>query len=318
MLNVDAFSYRQIRTDCKDDPDAIAARIHQIVAERGKLQNPVTCSGGILVGRLSAIGPSRQDGLVLGQRVVPLASLIATPLSLTDVGPVRAASPQVPVRGRAIVTGQMSCAPVPGDLPLPVVLTALDVYPAAWHAHARALPGQHVLVVGCGHAGLGAVAAAGKAVGAGGSVTAVDRSPGALERATAVFPEATTVAADATDPVGVAQELARRGLSQADLTLLCTDVTGCEGTAILLTKEEGTVLFFSTATSFAAAGLGADSLSSQARLEIPNGYTPDRGGYLLDLLRRSPSLQAAFGGAEGAEPTRATAGGAPRGEAADL
>jgi L-erythro-3,5-diaminohexanoate dehydrogenase len=56
------------------------------------------------------------------------------------------------------------------------------------------------------------------------------------------------------------------------------------------------VLFFSTATSFPAAALGADSVSSKTRLVIPNGYTDDRGEYTLDLLRRSRTLLAAFEG----------------------
>jgi L-erythro-3,5-diaminohexanoate dehydrogenase len=101
------------------------------------------------------------------------------------------------------------------------------------------------------------------------------------------------VLADATDPVGALAALGAQGLPRADLTLVCTSVRGCEGTAILATDETGAVLFFSTATSFPAAALGADSVSSTTRLVIPNGYTEDRGSYALDLLRRDPALRAA-------------------------
>jgi len=301
MLNVDATSYRQIRLACDSDPRAMAARIRGIVAERGKMHNPVTGSGGILVGRLTVLGTAFwQPGLAVGQLVVPLASLVATPLLLDDVGPVDPASPQVPAHGRAIVTGRMSCAVVPGDLPLAAVLTALDVYPAASHARSLAHRGQHVIIIGSGHAGLAAAAAAREAVGPDGRVTVIDSSPDALDRAAAVDPGAATLRADATDTLGVARSFAARGIPRGDLCLLCTHVSGCEGTAILLTNDDGTVLFFSTATSFSAAALGADSLSSLARLSIPNGYTPDRGSYLLELLRRSPSLLDALGGRHGA------------------
>jgi L-erythro-3,5-diaminohexanoate dehydrogenase len=71
-------------------------------------------------------------------------------------------------------------------------------------------------------------------------------------------------------------------------------VPGCEGTAILATSDSGAVLFFSTATAFPAAALGADSLSSRTQLIIPNGYTDDRGAYALSLLRRQPALRTAF------------------------
>jgi L-erythro-3,5-diaminohexanoate dehydrogenase len=225
--------------------------------------------------------------------VVPLASLIAIPLELEAVGPLSPSSPQVPVRGRAVVTGRMACASVPDDLPLGAVLTALDVYPAASHARAMAAPGDHVLVLGAGHAGLLAAAAAHEAVGEAGRVTALDASEAALARMRAARPATVTVLADATDPVAALAALGARGLPRADLTLVCTSVGGCEGTAILATDEAGAVLFFSTATSFPAAALGADSVSSTTRLVIPNGYTADRGSYALDLLRRDPALRAA-------------------------
>jgi hypothetical protein len=113
-------------------------------------------------------------------------------------------------------------------------------------------------------------------------------------QASRVDPRCSRVLADATQPVALAGHLAGSGLPRADLTLLCTTVRGCEGSAILLTADDGTVLFFSTVTSFAAAGLGADSLSSLAGLSIPNGFTPDRGSYLLELLRRCPPLLEAY------------------------
>ncbi len=318
MLNIDATSFRQLSRSYRT-PQAIASAIEKIVAERGKMQNPVTGSGGVLVGRLGRLGEARTldaptggapsgetrtgevpageaslGGASLGQRVVPLASLIATPLRLDSVGPVDPSDPQVPASGRAIVTGLMPCAVVPDDLPLEVVLTALDVYPAASHTKALAREGGHVAVIGSGHAGLAAVAAAREQVGPGGLVTVVDMSEQALELARSVDPAVATIAGDATEPVAVAARFEELGLPRADLTLLCATVAGCEGTAILLTSNQGTVLFFSTATSFSAAALGADSLSSLAGLVIPNGYTPDGGSYLLDLLRRTPTLLASF------------------------
>jgi L-erythro-3,5-diaminohexanoate dehydrogenase len=300
MLNVDATSYKAIRERCDGDPERMAATIVEIVTARGKMQNPWTGSGGILVGTVTRVGERHWDAeLAVGERVVPLVSLITLPLRLESAGPLDPGSPQVPVRGRAIVTGRMACARVPDDLPLSTVLSALDVYPAASHARTLAQPGQHVLVLGAGHAGLVAVAAAHEAVGREGRVTALDASEPALARMRAVggHDRATTVIhGDATDPVGTMRALQAHGLPRADLTLICTSAPGCEGTAILATQEHGTVLFFSTATSFPAAALGADAVASRVALVIPNGQTDDRGDYTLDLLRRSPALRDAFEG----------------------
>ncbi|MDQ6840952.1 MAG: L-erythro-3,5-diaminohexanoate dehydrogenase [Actinomycetota bacterium] len=297
MLAVDATSYREIRSRCDADPERMAQLIAEIIAERGKLQNPWTGSGGVLMGTVRSVGSRyRMADLTVGDRVVPLASLIAIPLALESVGPIDPDSPQVPVSGRAIVTGRMLCATMPEDLSAKVALAALDVYPSASYVRTMASTGDHVLVLGTGHAGLLALAAAREAVGETGTVSALDTSAQALTRAHEVDPAVWTIQSDVTDPVAVAAELAARDLPAADLTLLCTSVPGAEGTAILATAEHGAVLFFSTATRFAAAALGADAIGSQARLIIPNGLTDDRGEYALDLLRRIAPLRAAFEG----------------------
>jgi L-erythro-3,5-diaminohexanoate dehydrogenase len=294
-LAVDATSFRTIAERSDGDPDRMAATIAQIVTEHGKLQNPWTGSGGVLSGRVRAVGSSAATpALMPGELVVPLASLISIPLLLDEVGPVDPSTPQIPARGRAIVTGGMTCARMPADLPAAVALSAFDVYPAASHVRELAAPGCHVLVLGAGHAGLMAIAAARRAVGGTGTVSAVDVSGAALARARAVDPDVVAVDADVTDALLVTHALAEQGMGPADLTLLCTSVGGAEGTAILASASRATIVFFSTATKFAAAALGADAVGSQPRLLIPCGLTDDRGEYALELLRALPALRKAF------------------------
>lgn len=292
---VDATSFRTIRQHSDGDPERMAAMIAAIVAAHGKLQNPWTGSGGVLMGRVTVVGESAaMSDLAPGEQVVPLASLISIPLALDSVGPVDPRTPHVPVRGRAIVTGAMLCARVPADLSRDVALAAFDVYPAASHVRDLAFPGAHVLVLGAGHAGLLAIAAARRAVGDEGTVTAVDVCETALRRACQVDPSAVAIDADVTDPLAVTRALAQRGIGRSDLTLLCTSVPGAEGTAILASAGRATIVFFSTATRFAAAALGADAVGSQPRLLIPCGLTDDRGEYACDLLRTIDPLREAF------------------------
>lgn len=293
MLNIDATSFGDIRRRSDSDPEAMGALIAGIVTEHGKLQNPVTGSGGVALGRVTAVGEDYRAGdLTLGDLVVPLASLIAVPLELSAVGPVDPASALVPVRGRAVVTGEMRCGPVAPDLGPEVSLRAFDVYPVASYACELASAGEHVLVLGAGHAGLLAAAAARRAVGPTGIITAVDVDPGALERVREVDPGVVSIRADVTDPLEVAGPMD----AAADLTLVCTSVPGAEGAALLATASRGTIVFFSTATRFAAAALGADAVGSQAALVIPNGLTDDRGQLALALLREVAPLRRAFGG----------------------
>src|SRR5579875_1881755 len=62
-LNLDAASYRQLREAHGGDPEAMRAAVLAIVAERGKMQNPVTGSGGMLTGVVREVGPRSPLGL---------------------------------------------------------------------------------------------------------------------------------------------------------------------------------------------------------------------------------------------------------------
>ena len=72
------------------------------------------------------------------------------------------------------------------------------------------------------------------------------------------------------------------------------DVPGCEHGAILATAAGGTVIFFSMATSFSAAALGAEGLAADVTMLIGNGYVPGHADYALGLLRRTPGVRAMF------------------------
>jgi L-erythro-3,5-diaminohexanoate dehydrogenase len=101
------------------------------------------------------------------------------------------------------------------------------------------------------------------------------------------------VIADARDPVGLASRVEAAG-GPADVTVVCVDVAGCEGGAILSTKQGGTVIFFSMATSFSAAALGAEGLAADVTMLVGNGYVPGHADFALDLIRTTPSVRQLF------------------------
>lgn len=74
--------------------------------------------------------------------------------------------------------------------------------------------------------------------------------------------------------------------------VVCVDVGGCEHGAILATATGGTVVFFSMATSFAAAALGAEGLAADVEMLIGNGYVPGHADLALELVRNDPALRA--------------------------
>ena len=103
------------------------------------------------------------------------------------------------------------------------------------------------------------------------------------------------VIADARDPIALRDAVFGAG-GPADVTVVCVDVPGCEGGAILSTADRGTVIFFSMATSFTAAALGAEGLAADVRLLIGNGYVPGHAAYALELLRSNAGVRELFEG----------------------
>ena len=103
------------------------------------------------------------------------------------------------------------------------------------------------------------------------------------------------VLADARDPIALRDAVAAVG-GPADVTVVCVDVPGCEGGAILTTAEGGTVIFFSMATSFSAAALGAEGLAADVTMLVGNGYVPDHAAYALTLLRGHDGVRRLFEG----------------------
>src|SRR5690349_7377683 len=61
-LNLDAASFRQLTEAAGGDPDKLRAAVLGIVAERGKMQNPETGSGGMLTGVVHEAGPAALPG----------------------------------------------------------------------------------------------------------------------------------------------------------------------------------------------------------------------------------------------------------------
>ena len=100
--------------------------------------------------------------------------------------------------------------------------------------------------------------------------------------------------ADARDPVALAAAVEGALGGPADVTVVCVDVPGCEHGAILATADGGTVIFFSMATSFSAAALGAEGLASDVTMLIGNGYVPGHADYAMDLLRTDPAVRTLF------------------------
>jgi L-erythro-3,5-diaminohexanoate dehydrogenase len=300
-LNLDAASFRQLRDAEADVPAAVL----RIIRERGKMHNPVTGSGGMLIGVVDEVGPASTLGFKVGDRIATLVSLTLTPLQVSDgLRGWDGRSEQVPCEGTAILFGQSSAALLPEDLDPALALAVFDVCgaPALTDRIVKAYAGaadpvggaRPVTVAVLGGAGKSGSLALAAARGAGARTAAVVVSDAERDMLTRAGLADHVAVADARDPIAVSTAVAAALGGPATVTVVCVDVPGCEHGAILATADGGTVIFFSMATSFAAAALGAEGLAADVTMLVGNGYVPGHAAFAVDLVRRVPAVRSLF------------------------
>jgi L-erythro-3,5-diaminohexanoate dehydrogenase len=284
-IHIDASSLAQLRRAHGDDAASIRDALLALVRHRGKLHNPVTNSGGMLTGVVRRAGPAFPNAPAPGTRIATLVSLTLTPLHLEflDLPDLRTSA--AAARGTAFLFETGIWVELPADIPEAVSLAAFDVAGAPARVRARTAPGSRVLIIGAGRSGM-LCALAGAEAGAV-DVLVGDTDPARLAMLDELeLPAIRPLAGDARDAVAFAELVGR----PADLTVSCVNAAGIETACILSTRRDGHILFFSMATDFTSAALGAEGVGSAATLEIGNGYTPGHAAEVVDLLRRHPRL----------------------------
>ncbi len=296
-LNIDSASFTQIDEACGHDKEKIGEMIMGIVAERGKQQNPVTGSGGMFIGTVSYIGENLKGrDLKVGDRVASLVSLSLTPLRIDRIKEVHPEIDRVDIEGQAVLFETGLYAKLPEDMSEALALAALDV--AGAPAQARKLPKEKdsVLILGAnGKSGVLCAWEAMKKVGPDGKVVGVVRNPAQVQGLMDLGVYTDVVVADCTKPVEVLEEaLKANGGKEYDISICCVNIESCEMSAILPVRDDGLVYFFSMATSFTKAALGAEGCGKDVTMIVGNGYTKNHAEITLDVLRENPKIRELF------------------------
>jgi L-erythro-3,5-diaminohexanoate dehydrogenase len=297
-LNVDSASFTQIKEQAGGDEEKIKEIMFDIVAKQGKHRNPVTGSGGMLLGRVEKIGSALEGkiDLKVGDKIATLVSLSLTPLRIDKIKAIRKEVDQVDIEGKAILFESGIYAKIPNDMPEKLALSALDVAGAPAQTAKLVKPGNIVVIIGAGgKSGMLCCYEAKKRAGVTGMVIGITHSEKSTKRlqdlgfCDHVFP------ANATLPVAVMEKVAELTNGEmADITINNVNINDTEMTSILCTKDTGTVYFFSMATSFTKAALGAEGVGSDVTMIVGNGYTKGHAEITLELLRESKKLRDIF------------------------
>ena len=296
-LNIDSASFAQISDACGHDVKKIGEMICDIVAQRGKQQNPVTGSGGMFIGTVAYIGEDLKDrDLKVGDKIASLVSLSLTPLRIDEIIAIHPEIDRVDIKGQAILFETGLYAKLPEDMTEALALAALDV--AGAPAQARKLPkeGDSVLILGAnGKSGVLCAWEALKKVGPGGRVVGVVRNPKQVQGLLDLGVYTDVVVADCTRPVEVLEAaLAANDGKEYDISICCVNIESCEMSAILPVRDNGVVYFFSMATSFTKAALGAEGCGKDVTMVVGNGYTKNHAEITLDVLRENPKIRELF------------------------
>jgi L-erythro-3,5-diaminohexanoate dehydrogenase len=298
ILNVDSASFTQIEDACGHDEEKIKHMILGIVGERGKQQNPVTGSGGMFIGRVHKIGPKfpGKDQLKEGDKIASLVSLSLTPLKIESILKVNKDTDQVNVKARAILFASAIYAKLPTDLPEPLALAVLDVAGAPAQTAKLVRPGDTVVIIGAaGKSGVMCSYEAKKRAGCTGKIIGITSSDSGLKKMKEYGFCDVCLKLSATDAIACYEAIMKETDGKlADLIINCVNVPNTEMSSIMMCRDNGTVYFFTMATSFTKAALGAEGIGKDVNMIIGNGYTKDHAEITLNLLRESPKIRKIY------------------------
>lgn len=297
-LNIDSASFTQIKEEAGGDEAKIREIMLKIVSDYGKHKNPVTGSGGMLIGTVEAIGSALEGktDLKVGDKIATLVSLSLTPLIIEEIKEIRINIDQVDIKGKAILFESGLYAKIPTDIPENLALSVLDVAGAPAQTAKLVKPGDTVLVIGgAGKSGMLCLYEAKKRAGVTGKVICLQHSDSARDRVMNAGLADHFITADATDAVEVLRKVEEvTGGNMCDITINCVNVPNTEMSSILSTKDDGIVYFFSMATSFTKAALGAEGVGKDVNMIVGNGYTKGHAEITLQIMRESAVLRKIY------------------------
>jgi NADPH:quinone reductase and related Zn-dependent oxidoreductases len=296
-LNIDSASFTQIEQACGGDLAKIEQMILDIVNEKGKMQNPVTGSGGMFIGTVAYIGEDLQDrDLKVGDKVASLVSLSLTPLKIEKIHAIHSEIDRVDVTAKAVLFESGIYAKLPDDMSEALALAALDVAGAPAQTAKLVKEGDSVLILGAGgKSGILCCYEAMKQAGPNGRVVCVEYAEAGAQELRDLGLGHEVIVGDATHPGELLElALAANGGKEYDCSISCVNVPNCEMSAILPVKDGGKVYFFSMATNFAKAALGAEGVGKDIDMLVGNGYTAGHADLTLEELRENSAIRKLF------------------------
>ncbi len=295
ILNIDSASFTQIKEQAGGDIEKIKEIILEIVATQGKMKNPVTGSGGMFIGTVLQIGEALKGNrdLKVGDKIASLVSLSLTPLKIEEIIEVKATIDQVIVKAKAILFETGLYSKLPTDIPNSLALAVLDVCGAPAQTARLVKSGNTVVIIGAsGKSGILCCYEAKRRAGVNGKVIGVDYSDKGLETLRKLNICDEILKLDATNALSCYDAISKITNDElADVVINNVNIQNTEMGSILMCKDRGIVYFFSMATSFTKAALGAEGVGKDIDMVVGNGYAKDHAEITLNILREDKGIR---------------------------
>ena len=297
-IHVDSSSFHQLLSSAKGDVEKTKQIILDLVRSKGKLHNPITGSGGMLLGTVlekgKNISGSFFEEVQVGDRVASLVSLTLTPLQLDKIIAIDTSTAQLKAKGHAILFSSGNLIKIPQDMEEKVVLSILDVCGAPAQVAKLLEKGKDILILGGGRSALLCLYVAKKIIKNTGKVIVMEYEKDRCRSLKELSFVDEVIQGDARDALSSMKSIEKVLPEKADIVVNLVNVPDTEATSILSVKDGGLVYFFSMATKFSTATLSAEGVCADVSLMMGNGYSPGHANYALNLIRESKELFSAF------------------------
>ena len=303
-LQPTATAFHSLKERFGTDPERISEEILRIVREKGKFQDPVTKSGGMLIGKVKEIGSDlagkAEWDIRVGDFIATLVSLSLTPLRIDSIDRIDLSTEQVFCKADAVLFESGIYTKIPEDLGLELSLAIMDVAGAPAQVAMNAKPGDTVVVLGAGKAGLLCLAEAKRRVAPHGKVICLEYSETQCQVVQDLGLADVILQVDGQKPLAVYRRYleATDGVL-ADFTVSTVNVPNTELSTILVTKDTGKIYFFSMSTDFVKASLGAEGAKKYVTMILGAGYYPGHAEITFHLVRENQKLRGYLEGRYG-------------------
>ena len=291
-IHLEGTGFKQICTESNDDEKKIKKNIIDMVIRRGKLHNPVTDTGGLVMGTVEEIGSGYDNvqGLKEGDLVICNASAASLPMYIEEITSINRAFNQVEAKGYVIVHSMIPVVKAPEDLPLDMLMFAFDQSGTLFRLRSLVGAKKRFLVVGNSmltNLLYGYVIR--KTAPEGSEITCLlDKRTntrlagrGIDSLISKVFNEVNFL--DILKPIECLKKL--NAESFFDLSINCAEIPGAETINILATKPGGTVLFANLINNLNIALYITESISKSLDVRGAEGYLEGYDDFDVEVVR---------------------------------